>query len=85
MEIIKKRTYEKIREVNDRINNGYSGGVYYATRIQNLLPLEEKRIIRCIGYLETLIFNSEKDGTFGLRPHSSIMENKRIIGLRINN
>jgi len=59
--------------------------MYFSSRIQNLLPLQEKRIIRCLGFLETLIFSSEKDGTYGLRPHSSIAENKKITGLRINN
>jgi hypothetical protein len=49
------------------------------------METEEKRIHRCLGYLTTLIYNSEKDGTHNLRPHSSLLEHDKLNQLKVNN
>jgi hypothetical protein len=49
------------------------------------LPVEEKRIIRCLTYLKMLIKNSEKDGTHGLIPHSALIQGSYLDDLVITN
>ena len=63
----------------------YYGKSYYSYRALKLLEPEEKRILRCLGYLTTLIYNSEKDGTHNLKPHSSLIEHDKITQLKVNN
>jgi hypothetical protein len=36
------------------------------------MPVQEKRIVRCLNYLKMLIQNSEKEGTHALVPHSAL-------------
>jgi hypothetical protein len=47
----------------------------YLTRERTIknLPVEEKRIIRCLTYLQMLIKNSEKEGTHGVLPHTGLI------------
>lgn len=47
----------------------------YQTRERTIknLPVEEKRIIRCLTYLQMLIKNSEKEGTHGVLPHTGLI------------
>jgi hypothetical protein len=39
---------------------------YTTYKAMRHISIEEKRIVNCLGYLMKLIFNSEKDGTYGL-------------------
>jgi hypothetical protein len=50
-----------------------------------MLPVEEKRIMRCLTYIQMLIKNSEKDGTRGLRPHSALGQGDWLKEITVNN
>ena len=82
---IENRTAEEKQKIHATNMTAFDGVTYYQYKAQRLLPVEEKRINRCLGYLSTLIYNSEKDGTRGLRPHSSLLDSDKICGLKINN
>lgn len=59
-------------------------GYYIKTQTVKLLPIEEKRILKCLRYLKMLIQNSEKDGTHNLLPHSALTQGEELT-LTINN
>lgn len=45
---------------------------------QKVLPIQEKRIQRCLKYIKMLIQNSEKDGLRGCRPHSCLRPAEKL-------
>lgn len=66
---IAQRTDAVNEEIALRLTN--VKGYYIQSSTRRNLPVEEKRIIRCLSYIQMLIKNSEKDGTRTLVPHSA--------------
>ena len=66
MQLIKNRSPEEQKVYNDRYNE--VSYLYYS----KVLPIQEKRIKRCLNLIKMLILNSEKDGLRGVRPHSCL-------------
>lgn len=72
MELIKKRTKEEQSALNDRYKEVGVFGYH------KCLPIQEKRIQRCLKYIKILIQNSEKDGLRGVRPHSCVKPAEKL-------
>lgn len=68
--VIKARS----EEVKDQIVAALATLPTYASTIQILrvLPVQERKIVRAIFLLRQLVRASEKEGTYGLRPHSAL-------------
>ena len=49
------------------------------------MPVQEKRISKCLSYMKMLITNSEKDGTHSLSPHASLDQGEFLHSIKINN
>lgn len=79
---IQQRTQEENKKIEDTI--AAIEGFRSREKIQKYLPVEEKRIIRCLTYIQMLIQNSEKDGTYGLRPHSALNQGE-LLTIKISN
>lgn len=60
-------------------------GYLTATKLAKCMPVEEKRILKCISMIKMLIQNSERDGLHGLRPHSSMEKGEFLHTLQISN
>ena len=51
--------------------------------LQKILPTEEKKILRYLSLLRELIKNSEKDGTYGLKPHSALNKGEYLHTIQV--
>ena len=68
-EVIDARTKEEEQAIIEVFNEPKNPTQW---TIQKSMPVQEKRINRCLDYIKMLIANSEKDGTHGLSPHSAL-------------
>jgi hypothetical protein len=72
MQLIKNRSPEEQKVYNDRYKE--VGYFHY----QKVLPIQEKRIKRCLTLIKMLILNSEKDGLRDVRPHSCLRPAEKL-------
>ena len=49
------------------------------------MPVQERRIVRCLSYLKMLIQNSEKEGTHDLAPHSALDQGTLLNAIKVTN
>lgn len=59
-------------------------GYYIKARTISQLPVEERRILKCLTYVKMLISNSEKDGTHNLKPHSALAQGEYLRDITVN-
>ena len=86
LEMIEKRTVEEQERINEALQKAYGVGTWVnAETVKKVLHQEELRIIRVLSYLKMLVYHSERDGTNGLRPHSSLVNSTKLVGLKIVN
>ena len=71
MKVIEARTPEESQALSDT----YAAQGYLSQeKLAKVLPVQEKRIVRCLNYLKMVIQNSEKESTHGLIPHAALVE-----------
>jgi len=85
LSLIEKRTPEVQTRLTEALYEAYGVGTVDASRVKKVLHPEELRIMRVLGYLKMLVHHSERDGTNGLRPHSSLINSTKLVGLKIVN
>lgn len=82
-EQIQVRTEAERKQIEDKIASidGYKS----REKVFKYLPVQEKRIIKCLTYIQMLIQNSEKDGVHSLRPHSALNQGEHLPKIQISN
>jgi len=78
-----QRSEEEQAEINLQLDNISP----LASFIQRLraFPVEERRVALSLNLLRQMIRASEKDGTYSVRPHSSLAESKLLDKVRVFN
>lgn len=70
--MIGKRDSEEHKRICEQFS--YTAGYVIRTTTMKNLPVEEKRIIKCLNYLKMLIKKSEEDGTHNILPHKALVQ-----------
>jgi len=80
--VIEKRTPEEQALIKAQMVE--KSGYYIKSQTIKLLPVEERRILKCLTYVKMLISNSEKDGTHNLKPHSALSQGELLNKITVN-
>lgn len=72
MDLIQQRSKEEQDALNAKYKEVGSFGYH------KVLPMQERRIQRCLKFIKILIQHSEKDGMRGCRPHSCLRPAERL-------